>query len=381
MKMHKRILEVLMMLFMSLGVTGLGAQTGVQYQRVLSNLDRPWGVAFIDSSSGLITLKNGQVLYFEGGRTKALSGVPQVDNWGQGGMLDVILHKDFAQNKVIFLSFSEPRQGGSSTSVFRAELDIAGSRLVNGQVIVQGNNQANGNGHFGSRLAMDDSGALWITLGDRQERDRAQDLNDEAGTLLRVTEFGQAHPDNPILPGKGAPSRIYSYGHRNAQGMSLHPFTQEVWLHEHGPRGGDEINVPGSGKNYGWPLITHGREYSGREVGEGRTAAPGLEQPLLHWTPSIAPSGMDWYTGKNITSWAFDYTDEDNWVGQLFSGALAGKEIRRVEVEKENGILRINGQESLFKGWSRIRDVQSAHDGSLWFLTDGANGGLYKIIP
>jgi glucose/arabinose dehydrogenase len=379
--MHKTLkFHILTLLFLILPPF-LGAQTAVDRQEVIGQLNRPWGLTFIDERSGLITLKGGQLMYFRGRELQEVSGVPRVDARGQGGLLDVITHKDFTENQIIFLSFSQPRSGGSSTAVLRARLDLANLRLQESRVIVLVDNQAWGTGHYGSRLEMDASGALWITAGDRQERNRAQDLNDEAGTLLRVTETGEPHPENPILPGKSAPTRVFSYGHRNAQGMALHPYTQEVWLHEHGPRGGDEINIPEAGLNYGWPLITYGREYSGGEIASGRTEGPGLEQPLLHWTPSIAPSGMDWYQGEDFAPWAFEYQDPDNWKGQLFNGALAGREIRRVEVAMVKGELVVNEQESLFKGWTRIRDVESAPDGSLWFLTDGANGGLFKLVP
>ena len=221
--------------------------------------------------------------------------------------------------------------------------------------------------HFGSRMVFAGDGTLFITIGDRGEMERAQDLGDHAGKVIRIYDDGSIPADNPFVNTRGALPEIYSYGHRNAQGMAVHPVTGELWLHEHGPRGGDEVNIVKPGANYGWPVVTYGIDYSGAVISR-ETSRPGIEEPELYWVPSIAPSGMTFLTGTKFPGWE----------GDLFVGALVGQHLRRVDMEAGE----VNGQEMLLERTvGRIRDVREGPDGDIWILTDAARGGLYRITP
>ena len=260
-------------------------------------------------------------------------------------------------------------EGRQGTGIARAVLEAGNPpRLKNWEVIFSGNNVTSGGRHFGSRLTFGADGMLYATIGERGERNRAQDPFDHGGTVIRLTDTGETPADNPFASGVGGHPAVFTYGHRNAQGMALEPGSGRIWLHEHGPKGGDEVNILEAGANYGWPVITHGREYSGGRVGEGLSEKEGMEQPVIYWTPSIAPSGMTFYTGDAFPRWR----------GDLFTGALAGRHLRRIDIEEGSVV----GQEVLLENrLGRIRDVRSGPDGYLYILTDGPDASLYRLLP
>jgi glucose/arabinose dehydrogenase len=333
-------------------------------------LDHPWGMAFLPGGSVLITERPGGLVLVRGGEKTRVGGVlPEVAAVGQGGLLDIALHPDYERTGWIYLTFSRADPPGSSqyaTALGRGRLE--GAVLSDWEELFVASNRASGGLHFGSRIAFGREGLLYMTVGERGERNRAQDLGDHGGSVLRLTETGEPAPGNPFIGRSGALPEVFSYGHRNAQGLAVHPETGAVWLHEHGPRGGDEVNIIQAGSNYGWPVITYGREYSGGPVGAGIARREGMEQPLVHWTPSIAPSGMSFYTGQRF----------HRWRGDLFVGALAGRHLRRLVMERD----RVIGQEVLLDGAvGRIRDVAQGPDGYLWIITDQDNGVLYRLEP
>ncbi len=334
---------------------------------VTEGLEHPWGMAFMPNGDILVTERPGQLRIVRCGTLdpQPVGGVPQVAASGQGGLLDVALHPDYAANGWLYLSYAARGRGGAGTEVARARLD--GNALTDVEVIFRAEPKSGGGRHFGSRLAFDPDGHLYISSGDRGDRPRAQELDDHAGKIIRLHDDGTVPADNPFAGQADARPEIYSYGHRNPQGMVTHPETGAIWAHEHGPRGGDEVNIVKSGANYGWPLVTHGRAYSGGRIGSGNSA-PGIEDPLSVWVPSIAPSGMVFYTGD-----AFP-----NWDGDLFVGALAGRLLVRLDVEGET----IVGEERLLEAFDeRIRDVRLGPDGFLYLLTDDPNGALLRLEP
>jgi glucose/arabinose dehydrogenase len=297
---------------------------------------------------------------------QAIAGLPTVAVHGQGGLMDVVLHPKFEDNRWVYLSYAAAGAGGVGTHVGRGRLE--GLNLTQWQTLFRLEPKTNAGQHFGSRLAFDRADRLFITLGDRGERDRAQDLADPAGSVLRLLDDGRIPADNPFVKRKGARPEIYSYGHRNLQGAALHPQTGRLWTHEHGPQGGDEVNRVRAGANYGWPVITYGREYgSGFRIGEG-THKAGLQPPLHYWVPSIAPSGMAFYTGDRFPQWR----------GNLFVGALKAQLLVRLELDGE----RVVREERLLTGEiGRIRDVRNGPDGYLYLLTDQNPGALYRLEP
>ena len=334
---------------------------------VAGGLDHPWSLAFLPDGRMLVTERPGRLRLIVDGRLQAapVSGAPEVVAKGQGGLLDVILHPDYANNGWIYLSFAAPSLRGAHTAVARARLD--GSRLVDLQTIFKANNVAGGGVHFGSRLAFGGDGKLYVTVGERGDSDRAQELDSHNGAAVRLNDDGTVPGDNPFVDTAGAMAETYSYGHRNPQGMARHPGTGAIWLHEHGPKGGDEINIVRAGLNYGWPVITYGRSYAGFPIGEG-SEKPGLAQPILHWTPSIAPSGMAFYTGDKFPAWR----------GNLFVGSLKFRHLVRLELDGE----RIVSQERLLENaFGRVRDVRQGPDGLLYLLTDEDDGALIRLEP
>lgn len=334
---------------------------------VAAGLEHPWSMAFLPDGRVLVTERPGRLRLIVNGRLQAapVSGVPKVVARGQGGLLDVVLHPDYADNGWIYLSFAAPSPRGAHTAVVRARLD--GNRLVDLKTIFRANNVAGGRVHFGSRLAFGGDGKLYVTVGERGDSDRAQDLDSHNGTTVRLNDDGTVPGDNPFLNTAGALPETYSYGHRNSQGMARHPVSGEIWLNEHGPQGGDEINIVRAGVNYGWPVITYGRSYAGFSIGEG-SEKPGMAQPILHWTPSIAPSGMAFYTGDKFPSWR----------GNLFVGSLKFRHLVRLELDGE----RVVSQERLLEGaFGRVRDVRQGPDGLLYLLTDENEGALIRLEP
>jgi aldose sugar dehydrogenase len=334
-------------------------------------LVHPWGLAFLPDGRLLVTERPGRmrVIGKDGQVGPPLAGVPKVLAEKQGGLLDVRLAPDFAKSGTIFFSYAEPRGGGENgTSVARARLvlDGEGGRLDNVEVIFRQEPSYASDLHFGSRLVFDRDGMLFVTLGERFEpMKEAQNPANHIGKIVRITPDGAPAPGNPNLPGWDP--KVWSIGHRNIQGADLHPETGQLWEAEHGPRGGDELNIAHPGRNYGWPVIGYGRHYSGAKIGVG-TAKEGLEQPIYYWDPSIAVSGLAFYTADLFPGWK----------GNLFTGALAGEHLERLVLEGD----KVVAHEKLLSDLGeRIRDVRQGPDGALWLLTDSSNGRVIRVTP
>ena len=341
----------------------------VSFEIITEGLNHPWALAFLPDSNILVTERSGQLrLIDKQGKLNSapIQGLPDIYSKGQGGLLDVALHPDFFKNQLIYFSYVERGNGGVGTAVARGKLED--SRLENVEVIFRLSRKTRTNRHFGSRLLFDKKGYLFITLGERGERPRAQDINDHAGSLIRIYDDGRIPKDNPFVNNSDAKPEIYSYGHRNMQGAALHPVTGKIWTHEHGPKGGDEINIPKKGANYGWPIITYGVNYGiGTKIGEG-THKKGMEQPIHYWVPSIAPSGMAFYTGDKFKKWK----------GNLFVGSLKFRQLVRLELNGE----KVVHEERMFTNlFGRIRDVRQGSDGFIYLLTDADNGKLIRLSP
>ena len=335
---------------------------------VASGLEHPWALAFLPDGRILVTERPGRlrVVSPTGRVSDPLGGVPKVHAMGQGGLLDVAVDPSFTRNRLIYLSYAEPGEGGAGTAVARARLGEG--ELEDVRVIYRQQPKVEGNGHFGSRLVFATDGTLFVTQGDRQAyREQAQNLESGLGKLVRINPDGSIPKDNPFVDSTGARPEIYSYGHRSMQAAALHPETGQLWTVEHGARGGDELNHPEAGKNYGWPVITYGRDYSGAKIGEG-TAKAGMEQPVYYWDPVIAPSGAVWYTGDRYPGWKGSLL-----VGSMQPGAL-------VRLTVENG--RVTGEERhLSELDERIRDVQQGPDGLLYLVTDEDDGRILRVVP
>jgi glucose/arabinose dehydrogenase len=297
----------------------------------------------------------------------ALAGVPKVFASGQGGLLDVALDRSYPQNQTIFFCYAEPVSGGARTALARARLvDESTPRLDDVNVIFRQEGGLSSSNHFGCRIAQTADNDLFLTTGDHfTGRDQAQNLANHLGKTIRIRPDGSAPPDNPFVGRPGAKPEIWSYGHRNAQGLAIHPTSGKLWQHEHGPRGGDEINIIERGKNYGWPVIGYGIDYSGAKI-HSSTHRPGMEQPVSYWVPSIAPSGMAFYTGSLFPAWR----------GHLFVGALASKVLVRIELEGEKA-----AKEERFDMRERVRDVRDGPDGALWLTTDASAGRIVRLAP
>ena len=342
----------------------------VKLTEVASGLQNPWSLAFLPDGRMLVTERPGRlrIVGRDGSVSAPIDGVPEVHARGQGGLLDVALSPNFADDKLIVFSYAEPTAGGARTAVARARLDAEGLRLEEVRRIFAQNEDPSGNHHWGSRLVFARDGTLFITLGDRfHSRERAQALDSHLGKVVRIAIDGSVPADNPLIGRSDARPEIWSWGHRNVQGAALHPQTGELWTHEHGPQGGDEINRTRAGLNYGWPEVTYGREYvTGRKIGAGE-AREGVEPPVLQFTPSIAPSGMAFYTGDVFPQWK----------GNLFVGALKFQLVARVVLEGD----RVVHEERLFAELGRrIRDVRQGPDGHLW-LVDETEGRILRLDP
>jgi glucose/arabinose dehydrogenase len=335
---------------------------------LVQGLENPWGLAFLPDGRLLVTERPGRLRLIVGGRLEPqpVAGLPAIASRGQGGLLDVTLHPRYVETGWVYLSYSGPGEGGAGTEVLRGRL--RGGRLEDIQVIFRLAPKTGSGQHFGSRLVFDRAGHLYVTLGDRGERDRAQRLDDLRGKILRLHDDGRVPDDNPFRDRPGARPEIFSFGNRNVQGAALHPVTGALWAHEHGPQGGDEVNVIRAGQNYGWPVITFGREYgSGLRIGEG-TSRPDVAAPLFVWVPSIAPSGMAFYDGSLFPRWR----------GSLFVGALVDRTLVRLELDGE----RVVREERLMRdAIGRVRDVRSGPDGFIYLLSDASNGVLARLEP
>lgn len=335
---------------------------------LVQGLAHPWGLAFLPDGRLLVTERPGRLRIVEGGRLRPepVAGLPEIRPHGQGGLLDVALHPRFADNGLIYLSYAGHDREGVGTEVLRGRL--AGVRLADAEVIFRMRPKLDTGFHFGARLVFDRAGLLYVTLGDRGHPERAQRLTDHVGKVVRLTDDGRVPPGNPFVGRAGVLAEIYSYGHRNIQAAALHPISGRVWVVEHGPQGGDEVNVLYPGVNYGWPVITYGVEYgSGAPIGEG-THKPGMAQPLWVWVPtSIAPSGAAFYTGERFPRWR----------GDLLVGALRERALVRLKLDGE----RVVAEERLLTGIGRIRDVRVGPEGLVYLLTDAADGQLLRLEP
>ena len=346
------------------------ASADFQIITIAEDLDQPWGLAFLPDDKMLVTEKSGQLRLISEGRLdpRPIEGLPEIYDHGQGGLLDVILHPNYSRNKLIYLSYVGGRPGNTGTEVLRGRLNLVEYRLEEAEVIFKMQPKLNSSHHFGSRLLFDDKGYLFVTLGERGEMEESQSLQTHQGTVVRLNADGSVPDDNPFVGQANALPEIYSYGHRNAQGIAIHPVTRQIWIHEHGPRGGDEINILKSGANYGWPVITYGIDYDGSVIST-KTHQDGMEQPVLNWNPSIAPCGMMFYTGDKFPSWK----------GNLFVGALVRRHLRRIEFDDEGAVA---GQELLLEDrHERIRNVRQGPDGLIYILTDSRNGSVLVLKP
>ena len=365
------------MFFIAATVGGVGhGQTVapvVSLVTVAKGLENPWAVAFLPQGQFLVTERAGRmrVIGAQGQISPALAGLPAVATGGQGGLLDVVTDTGFARNRRIFFCYSEPAAGGArgnSTALASATLSEDARSLQDVKVLFSQRPKVESSLHFGCRIVQTADGHLFLALGERYHRkDDAQKLDNHHGKVIRITTEGVVPPDNPFRGRAGALPEIWSYGHRNPQGATLAP-DGKLWMHEHGPQGGDEINLPLAGRNYGWPVITYGENYGGGKMGEG-TAKPGMEQPLHYWVPSIAPSGMAFLTGNRYGA---------AWQGSLFVGSLKFGTLHRLEVADG----RVQREEKLLQGnGERIRDVRQGPDGLLYVLTDSPQGRLARLQP
>lgn len=341
----------------------------VSAETIADGLDHPWGLAFLPDGLLLVTERSGTMRLVKGGKlSEPIGNVPEVWANGQGGLLDVALAPDFSTSNTIYFTYSQPGQGGAGTALASATLayNSDGAELEDVRTLVSMSKKTNKGQHFGSRIVIAPDGKLFVTMGERGQQKRAQDYKDHAGSILRVNADGSIPSDNPYADGKKALPEIWSKGHRNPQGATWDPLTQSLLTLEHGAKGGDEINQPQAGKNYGWPIITYGVDYSGAKIGQG-SAAEGYEQPLYYWDPSIAPSGLVAYNGNMFPEWK----------GDLLAGALKFEMLVRLDRDEKG---EMKGEERLFAGeFGRIRDVRVAPDGSIYLLTDASNGEIIRL--
>jgi glucose/arabinose dehydrogenase len=338
---------------------------------VAKGLDHPWSLAFLPDGNMLVTERPGRmrIVTPDGKLSSPLGGVPKVFAQGQGGLLDIALDRAFAQNRTLYFSFAEPVQGGARTALARARLDTEGlPRLADVAVIFRQEGPLSSGNHFGGRIAQSPDDNLFLALGEHfGPRDEAQNLANHLGKIVRIAPDGSGPKDNPFVDRPTVKPENWSYGHRNPQGLAFHPASGKLWEHEHGPRGGDEVNIIDKGKNYGWPVIGYGIDYSGAKIHDS-TSKTGMEQPVKYWVPSIAPSGMAFYEGALFPAWR----------GNLFVGALAGQMLVRLTLDGE----RVTGEERLLRPLrERIRDVRSGPDGALYLLTDRTDGRILRLAP
>lgn len=342
----------------------------LEAQIVASGLEQPWALEFLPDGRVLVSERAGRLrIVTRAGEVSApLRGLPPIFVNNQGGLLDVALSPNFAADRMIYWSYAEPRGwGANGTSVARGRLSADETRLESVEIIFRQLPAWRSRHHFGSRLVFDREGRLYVTTGERNSGSAlAQNLNTHLGKVIRLNADGGVPADNPFVGRAGARTEIWSYGHRNIQAADLHPETGALWTLEHGPRGGDELNAPRAGRNYGWPIISYGEDYGGSPIGEGITARAGMEQPIYYWDPVIAPGGMRFYRGALFP-----------WRGDLLIAGLASQALVRLELEGE----RVVGEERFALGVGRVRDVAEAADGAIWIVTDEADGRLIRLTP
>jgi glucose/arabinose dehydrogenase len=350
----------------------LTTDTAFQVTTLARGLDHPWGLAFLPDGRTLVTERVGRlrIVTPKGALSAPLAGVPKVATGGQLGLFGLALDPQFPANHRVYLAYSAPAGGGSQLTVARAELaEGAKPGLENLQVIFRAQPIRSGSANIGGRLAFAPDGTLFVTVGDRfQSRDYAQTLDNHLGKLIRINPDGSVPKDNPFVGRPGVRPEIWSYGHRNSESLAVNPWTHKVWEVEHGARGGDELNIPQAGKNYGWPVITYGEDYSGAPIGAGITQKAGMEQPIYYWDPVIAPSGMAFYDADLFPAWK----------GSLFVGGLAGEDLVRLTLKGD----KVIGEEWLLGDrHQRIRDVVVGPDGAVYVLTDEDAGEILKLTP
>ncbi len=339
---------------------------------IARGLEHPWAVEPLPTGDFLVTERPGRmrIISADGTKGEPISGLPPVDAGSQGGLLDVALSPTFSSDRTIYWSFTEPREGGNGTSVARGVLSADGKRVDQVRVILRALPTYNNNMHFGSRIAFSSDGKVFVTTGERSDapmRRYAQQLDSHLGKTLRINPDGSSPPDNPFVGRSGAQPQIWTYGHRNIQAAAVDP-EGRFWVIEHGPQGGDELNLIQKGKNYGWPIQSYGEEYSGRDIGSAETQREGIEQPVYYWDPVIAPSGAQFYTGNAFPAWR----------GSLFVGSLKEKRLVRLVITNN----RVAGEEHLLTDrGQRVRDVRQGPDGALYIVTDEDNGELWKVAP
>lgn len=350
------------------------ADVAFEVRTVAEGLEHPWAVEVLEDGRMLVTERPGRmrIVTPDGELSRPVVGLPEVDARDQGGLLDVAIDPAFSSNQTIYWSYAEPREGGNGTALAKGRL-ITGDgdpRVEDVKVIFRQMPTLDSVMHFGSRIVFAPDGTLFLTLGERSilaGRVQSQDLGSHLGKVIRIHDDGAVPKDNPFVDREDALPEIWSYGHRNVQSAAMHPDTGVLWIVDHGPKGGDELNAPAAGKNYGWPVITYGIEYSGGPVGEGITAKEGMEQPLYYWDPVIAPSGMLFYTGERFPAWR----------DSLFIGSLVGKHLARLTLDGR----RVIGEERLLTNLrQRIRDVVQGPDGAIYLVTDEATGRLLELV-
>jgi glucose/arabinose dehydrogenase len=340
-------------------------------ETVVSGISNPWALAFLPDGRILLAERPGRLRLStrDGKLSRPLAGLPKIFARGQGGLHDVVLDRSFAENNTIYFCFADPIANGARTSLARAQLLATGAPpLANVKVIFRQEGPLSGGNHFGCRIAQSPDGNLFLTMGDHRDFPKeAQNLANHLGKIIRIRPDGSVPPDNPFVGRAGVKPEIWSYGHRNSQGAAIHPQTGKLWAHEHGPRGGDEINIPEAGRNYGWPVIGYGIDYDGTKIHEA-THKDGMEQPVKFWVPSIAPSGMAFYGGDLFPAWR----------GNLFVGALAGQTLVRLTLDGD----KVEAEERLLQGLNeRFRDVRAGPDGALWLATDNTVGRILRVTP
>lgn len=362
----RRLILLVSLFFLIITRLNVFAADSYKLTTVLTGIKNPWGFAVISNDEFLITTKPGLLIHFKNGKKRIfnLNKVIPIFKNGQGGLLDIILSPDFEQKKEFYISFSMKKGKGGVTAAAKAELKGNPPSPQNWKIIFKGNNYSTNGYHFGSRLAIDNANRLYITIGDRRDRKKIQDLRFHNGKTVRITTDGKPVRTNPFYYKSNALKDIFTLGHRNSQGMVYDFKNNILYQSEHGPKGGDEINIIKSGINYGWPIITYGKEYSGKIVGNGLTRKSGMQQPLVNWTPSIAPSGLAYYNGNIFPEFK----------NTLITGALSGKHVRIIYLNN------LKKQTVLFKGRARIRDIRTDKFGRIFILTDGSNGGLYQLV-
>lgn len=373
MKLSKPLLFVLF-LFVALSckqekniaknTTPKNANKQQEHQLIVEDLVNPWGFVFLPDNSILINEKEGKIIHFKNNKKTEIGEVPKVYNRGQGGLLDIKLHPNYAQNGWIYLTYSskEGKENGGHTALMRAKLKD--NKLVEKEILYKASPNTTRGIHFGSRIVFDDDGYLYFSIGDRGDRDaNPQDITKDGGKIYRLNDDGTLPKDNPFVNKKNAKKAIFSYGHRNPQGMAIHPETRAVWIHEHGPKGGDEINSVKKGANYGWPIITYGVNYSGTKITD-KTSKPGMEQPVHYWDPSIAPSGMAFITSDKYPKWK----------GNLLVGSLKFQYVDNCYLS--NG--KVVKEERLLDGLGRVRSIVQGPDGYIYIGIE--NLGIVKLL-